>query len=309
MIEDNQIQAEVSPFAMREGEIKVFDGKDGYVSMNQILQKINLGHINDIHFKILELVNKFEFLTSRQLLQLLRIENVQIKDQAKLNTKLELLIKSKILTRYYFTSKQGDAIFRVYCLEKMGKYLLNSREIECKWQPSDNAKPVEMMKKKLSGNQLVIAYMRKAKQFKSYQLKPVITSKTFDKSFKPIATIKFDYANRDVDFVYEVIRRNPSWEKELIDRTKLWKDFYDNFNQGDSGFMNIPQLVFVCEDQKHMAEVFKTLVMNNIKIDKISFYFTTDLKQNDESLSTSLYDFIEENGKYKIRNIEAKVLG
>ena len=30
MVEDNQIKADVSPFAIREGEIKVFDGKDGY---------------------------------------------------------------------------------------------------------------------------------------------------------------------------------------------------------------------------------------------------------------------------------------
>ena len=45
MVEDSQIKAEVSPFAIREGEIKVFDGKDGYVSMNQIINKINLGHI------------------------------------------------------------------------------------------------------------------------------------------------------------------------------------------------------------------------------------------------------------------------
>ena len=47
MVEDSQIKAEVSPFAIREGEIKVFDGKDGYVSMNQIINKINLGHITD----------------------------------------------------------------------------------------------------------------------------------------------------------------------------------------------------------------------------------------------------------------------
>ena len=59
MVEDSQIKAEVSPFAIREGEIKVFDGKDGYVSMNQIINKINLGHITDIHFKILEIVNEF----------------------------------------------------------------------------------------------------------------------------------------------------------------------------------------------------------------------------------------------------------
>ena len=41
MVRDNEIKATVSPFAIRPGEIKVFDGKDGYVSMNQIIQKIN----------------------------------------------------------------------------------------------------------------------------------------------------------------------------------------------------------------------------------------------------------------------------
>ena len=48
MVEDNEIKAEVSPFAIREGEIKTFDGKDGYVSMNQIIHKINIGHIYNI---------------------------------------------------------------------------------------------------------------------------------------------------------------------------------------------------------------------------------------------------------------------
>ena len=63
MVADNEIKTTVSPFRIREGEIKVFDGKDGYVSMNQIIQKMNLGHISDIHFKILDLINKYEFLS------------------------------------------------------------------------------------------------------------------------------------------------------------------------------------------------------------------------------------------------------
>ena len=142
MVEDSQIKAEVSPFAIREGEIKVFDGKDGYVSMNQIINKINLGHITDIHFEILEIVNEFEFITSRQIYQLLQIKGIDVKSQDKLNKKLEQLIKTKILTRYYFHSEDGKGIYRIYCLEKMGKYLLNSRDIECKWQPTDNVKPV-----------------------------------------------------------------------------------------------------------------------------------------------------------------------
>ena len=96
MVEDNQIEATESPFAVRNGEIKVFDGKDGYVSMNQIVHKINLGHITDIHFQILELVNEFEFLTSRQIYQILVHKGLEIKSQDKLNNKLDQLVKSKI---------------------------------------------------------------------------------------------------------------------------------------------------------------------------------------------------------------------
>lgn len=309
MVNDNEIKTTVSPFAIKEGEIKVFDGKDGYVSMNQIIQKMNLGHLNDIHFKIIELVNKFEFLTSRQIFQIFEYNKVDIKNQDKLNNKLDQLIRSKILTRYYFTSSEGSGIYRVYCLEKMGKYLLESREVECKWQPSDNAKPVEMIKKKLAGNQLVIAYMRKVKAYSGYKLKPAIKAKTLGKIFKPIADVEFNLNERIINFVYEVIRRENDWEKKLIDRVNLWKDFYDNFVPGDSGYNSIPQLVFICEDDKHMAEVFKTLVMNKLHIDKINFYYTTDLKQNSDNLSKSLYDFILEDGKYKIRNVEAKILG
>ena len=114
MVEDNQIKAQISPFAIREGEIKTFDGKDGYVSMNQIVHKINIGHINEIHFAILDLVNEFEFITSRQLYQMLEIKGFDPKSQDKLNNKLEQLVKSKILTRYYFTSEEGKGIYRIY---------------------------------------------------------------------------------------------------------------------------------------------------------------------------------------------------
>ena len=192
MVDDKEIKTTISPFTIRKGEIKVFDGKDGYVSMNQIIQKINQGIINDVHFKILEIINKYEFVTSRQIYQLLILDNIDIKNQDKVTSKLEQLVKNKIITRYYFTSSEGKGIYRIYCLEKMGKYLLNSREIECKWQPTDNAKPVSMIKEKLAGNQLIIAYQRKVKNLSGFELKPVITAKLNSKTFKPVlkASIK-----------------------------------------------------------------------------------------------------------------------
>ncbi len=275
MVEDNQIKAQVSPFAIREGEIKTFDGKDGYVSMNQIVHKINIGHITDIHFQILELVNQFEFITSRQLYQMLEIKGFDPKSQDKLNNKLEALVKSKILTRYFFTSDEGKGIYRIYCLEKMGKYLLNSKEIECKWQPSDNTKPVPMIKKRLAGNQTIIAYLRKVKAFDEFIVKPSINAKVAGKLFKATGgCVKLTKNNKSIQFLFEVIRREPDWEKKLVDKMHLYQDFYANFVPGDSGFKSLPQLIFVCEDEKHMAETFREIVKSRSRnsTNKIIFY-------------------------------------
>ena len=310
MVEDNQIKAQVSPFAIRKGEIKTFDGQDGYVSMNQVVHKINIGHITDIHFAILYLVNEFEFITSRQLMQMLQIKGYEVKSQDKLNNKLEGLVKSKILTRYYFTSDEGKGIYRIYCLEKMGKYLLNSKEIDCKWQPSDNTKPVPMIKKRLAGNQTLIAYLRKVKAFDSYVVKPAITAKTVGKVFKATGgSAKLVKSNKSIQFVFEVVRREKEWQKKLIEKMNLYKDFYENFVQGDSGFAGLPQLILVCEDEKHMAECFKEIVTNKVEIPQIKLLFTTDLRQNKETLDETLVEFKLVDGKYKMENVELKLLG
>ena len=310
MVEDEEIKTSISPFAMREGEIKTFDGKDGYVSINQIIRKINVGHITDIHFEILEIVNEFEFITSRQIYQILEARGEDLKSQDKLNNKLDQLIKMKILTRYYFTAEEGKGIYRIYCLEKMGKYLLNSRGIECKWQPTDNTKPVGMIKKRLAGNQVIISYLRKVKAFDSYKVKPVFTAKQIGKNFKLHAGIKLSKAGKSADLVFEAVRREENWEKKLIDRMNLLKDFYENFVQFDSGYEIKPQLVLLCEDDKHTIEAFKVIVSNNLEISNMKICFTTDLKQNSTSLVNSLTEFVldETTEKYKIQELNLKIL-
>ena len=311
MIEDKQIEATESPFAMRKGEIKVFDGKDGYVSMNQIINKINIGHITDLHFEILNLVNEFEFITSRQLCQLLDYKNVEYKSQDKLNNKLDQMVKSKILTRYYFSSEEGRGIFKIYCLEKMGKYLLTSRELDCKWQPEDNPKPIAMIKKRLAGNQTIIAYLQKVKTFDSYVVKPSIIAKSIGKTFKPTGgSIKLTKSGKSIEFIFEVIRREQDWPKKLMDKLNMYKDFYKNFVPGDSGFSIMPQLIFVCEDEKNMVEVFKEIVTNKLEIPEIRFYFTTDLRQVKETLNGTLTEFVldKETNKYKANAINLKLL-
>ena len=308
MIADNEIRSKVSPFSMRKNEIKIFDGKDGYVSMNQIMAKINSGVINDIHFKIIELINEFDFLTSRQIFQLLQIKGIELKDQNAVNRKLEQLMKNKIITRYYFKNESGMSDYRVYCLEKMGKYILTSREISSTWQPSDVAKPIEIIKKKLSINQLLIAYMTKVKGFKTYKNKPELLAKSIGKKFKAGLRITIEFEGKTLDFIYESIRREENWQKKLEERLVYYRDFYNNFVTGDSEFTLRPQLVLVCEDSKHMAEVFKEIIMNKLEIPNVNIYYTTDLLQNEETMQKTLSTFTEQEGKYKLIKLDAKLL-
>ena len=309
MVDDENIKTKVSPFAMKEGEIKTFDGKDGYVSINQIIHRINLGHISEIHFKILELVNEFEFMTSRQIYQILVHRNVDIKSQDKLNNKLEQLIKTKILTRYYFSSEDGKCIYRVYCLEKMGKYLLNSRNIDCKWQPTDNTKPVSMIKKRLAGNQIIVAYMRKVAAFDSYTVKPAITAKQNGKTIKANAGVKLSKNNTSIDFIFEAIRREEDWEQKFEDRMKLYQDFYGNFVQFDSGYERPPQFIIVAEDDKHIVEIFKLVVTKNLQLPNMKIYYTQDLNQNSTALDKSLIEFgTDDKGKFTMNTVEVKLL-
>ena len=248
--------------------------------MNQIIHKINIGHITDIHFAILELVNEFEFITSRQLYQILEYKGIDPKSQDKLNNKLE--------------------------------QLLNSKEIECKWQQTDNVKPVPMIKKRLAGNQTLIAYLRKVKALENYVVKPTLNAKISGKVFKATGgSVKLTKNNKSITFLFEVIRREQDWQKKLIDKMALYKEFYENFVPGDSGFSTLPQLILVCEDDKHTAETFKEIVKNKLEIPQIKLYFTTDLRQNNETLENTLIEFKidEKSNKYKMYNVEVKILG
>lgn len=307
MVDDNEIKTKLSPFTVREGEIKVFDGKDGYVSINQIMTKINQGTINEIHFKILEIIDKYEFLTSRQIFFLLNIEGIKIGNQNRLNSRLEQLVKNKIITRYFFKSNEGEGVYRIYCLEKMGKYLLESREIDCNWQPTDNSKPVSLIKKKLASNQLAIAYLRKLNTVQNIIVKPELKAKDLGKIFKPSLKIVLKYGNENIEILYEAVRREEEWENNFLKRMKLFSDFYRNYKIGDCGIMMKPPLVLICEDEKHMAEVFRCLIVNKVDLNT-KIYYTTDLEQNAENLNNSFFEFNLEDGKYKIRRLKSKIL-
>lgn len=311
MINDNEVKATKSPFAMRPNEEKVYDGKTGYSSVNQAVFMVDMGYVNELHFEMLELISTFEFITSRQIYQLLQLKGIEIKDQNKVNARLENLIKARAIVKYYFKSDEGNGIYRIYCLDKSGKYLLNSREIRTEWVPTNNTKPVHLIKKRLAGNQAIIAYMMKAKYFKNYVVDPVLMAKRQNIRFKVSGgVVSLSKEGKNTDLLFEAVRREPGWEEKLITKMQLYSEFYEYYNVRDSGFDNPPQLVILGEDDSHLVEIFKLIVKNKIVFKDCNPLYTTDLRQLDETLEKSLisFNYSEEKRKYIMEIFESNLL-
>lgn len=316
MINDTEVKTKVSPFAVRENEIKVFDGKEGFASINQVVFKMDMGYISENHIKALEIVNEYGFVTSRQVTQVLeargKLEEIEKeKRQDRVAKWLEDLTKSKVLSRYAFQTESGKSSYRVYALEKIATYILKQRNIVTNWQPTDNTKPAYALKRKLAGNQVVIAYMTKVGAFKEAVPNVLLFSKKYNVKFKPTGgMVKLENGKDELNFVFEVVRRNEDWQNMFAEKLQLYADFYENFAKNDAGFYELPQMVFVGEDVNHNAEIFRIAKKIGINIKDEDMYFTTDLNQLEDNLenSISVFEFDKENNKYKLSTKTLEIL-
>ena len=316
MINDKEVKTRVSPFAVRPNEIKVFDGKEGFASINQVVFKMDMGYISEDHIKALEVVNEFGFVTSRQVTQVLdfrgKIDHIEEeKKQDKVAKWLEDLTKSKVLARYYFQTETGKSSYRAYALDKIATYILKQRNVVTNWQPTDNTKPAYALKRKLAGNQIVIAYMQKVGAFEEANPNLLLLSKKYNVKFKPTGgTVKLKQDKEEFDVIFEVVRRNEEWQTMLAEKLQLYSDFYENFAKNDAGFYAPPKLVFVGEDVNHNAEIFRIIKKVGVVLKDEELYFTTDLEQLEASLekTISMFEFDKENNKYKLVQKELEIL-
>ena len=308
MVNDKEVKTVVSPFAVRENEVKVFDGKDGFASINQVVFKMDMGYINESHIDALEVVNEFGYVTSRQVTQVLelrgKLNDIEAdKRQTKVAKWLEDLTKSKVIARYFFQSETGKSSYRAYCIDKIATYILKQRNIPTTWQPTENTKPAFAVKRKLAGNQVIIAYMQKVAAFEKANPNVLLYSKKYNVKFKPtggMVTLRQD--SQEVNYVFEVVRRNDDWQNMFAEKVQLYSDFYENFAKNDAGFEEKPQIVFVGEDIQHLAEMFRIIKKVGMIVEDEDMYFTTELRHLEDSLenSISVFELENETKKYKV---------
>ena len=308
MVNDKEVKTVVSPFAVRENEIKVFDGKEGFASINQVVFKMDMGYINEYHIKVLEVVNEFGFITSRQVTQILELRGKlndieEEKRQNKVAKWLEDLTKSKVIARYFFQSEAGKSSYRAYAMDKIATYILKQRNIPTTWQPTDNTKPAYAVKRKLAGNQIIIAYMQKVAAYSSSTPNVLLYSKKYNVKFKPTGgMVTLKNGTDEENFVFEVVRRNEDWQNMFAEKVQLYSDFYENFTRNDAGFYEKPQLVIVGEDIQHIAEIFRIIKKVGIVLKDDEIYFTTELKHLEKDLvnSINVFELEPDSRKYKL---------
>ena len=153
--------------------------------------------------------------------------------------------------------------------------------------------------------------MTKVASFKEANPNILMLSKKYNVKFKPTGgTVKLGIDNGDVDFVFEVVRRNEEWQNMIAEKLQLYADFYENFAKNDAGFYAKPQLVFVGEDVAHNAEIFKIAKKIGFVLKDEEMYFTTDIEQLEDSLekTISVFEYDKENNKYKLVQKQLDIL-
>lgn len=205
----------------------------------------------------------------------------------------------------------GKSSFRVYGIDKLATYILKQRNIPTNWQPTDNMKAAYELKRKLAGNQIIIAYMEKVSSFVSSDSNFILYSKKYNVKFKPTGGIvKLKKDSVEDNYLFEVVRRNDDWQNMFATKMQLYSDFYENFKKNDAGLSELPKIVFVGEDVQHLAEMFRVIKqITNILKDE-DMYFTIDLKQLEDDLTSSLNIFEQDSTtkKYKLVPLELDIL-
>ena len=306
IIKDEEVKTKKSPFAVVENEKKINDGYDGYTSMQLVLNRIEKGLINEQDLLVLMFMNEYEFMTSRQINKLLELKNKGFDTYKKLTRKLERMLKNKLLNRTYFGSFGTKAAYKVYSLDKNGKYILEAKNIKTSWVPTDNLKEVSSIKARLAANQVIIAIKEKCENYISSKGKIRIQDKKTIKKLNTKGLIELKYNDAFAQIILEVPRREENWKEKTLERLKIYESFYKNFQEGDSDFILPPYLLFICEDKRHMAEVYELIVVNKLQFNNI--YFTYDLIQLSDEINKSWFVFKEENDMINLVQLDIDLL-
>ena len=139
-----------SPFVIVQGEQREIEhfGND-YVSIYQIIFDVKHNYINEIHYKILEIVNKHRYVTSKQITDIMNYYKFDT-TQERIKRAMKICLKKQLLERCFFANNGGCSSYKVYSLGKNGADLLRYRGNKSYWNPLESVEKPDKIKKVLA---------------------------------------------------------------------------------------------------------------------------------------------------------------
>lgn len=301
LVQDEEILVSKSPFSAFPAEKMIYDGRISPISIEHIMLKVKRGHVYGADFVILEALSELEFATSRMVTQYLNLKNIDI-SQSKVSNRLKFMNKTNIISRFKFESDEGKLNVKAYCLERAGKYLLLSRNYKCYWKMTDNTRPIQVVKKILARNQVLLSYRTKIPNVLRYSINPRFKLLKSNSFFNPSLKVDLKHGEEQEYILFEIFRGYDGFEDEIGKKMKQYEEFYEYFTP-TVDLPRPPQLIIVGEDDKHLFEIFKILFKKNLKLKDVSYIYTTDLRVLDVELNKSVvqFTFIGEDGKKKAK--------
>lgn len=274
-----------SPFVIVQGEQREIEhfGND-YVSIYQIIFDVKHNYINEIHYKILEIVNKHRYVTSKQITDIMNYYKFDT-TQERIKRAMKICLKKQLLERCFFANNGGCSSYKVYSLGKNGADLLRYRGNKSYWNPLESVEKPDKIKKVLATNQIITAYMKCSHDFKNYYINQIITAKEDD-----IATVRASaiiYTEQN-DYVYEVIRRKENWEKCLCDKLTRYEKVFENIEFTNLEFDKKPKFVICGEDKEQNIEISDLLKGMDFK--NLRILYTVDKLNLVENFENSIYE-------------------
>lgn len=277
-----------SPFVIVDGEQREIEyfGND-YVSLYQIIFDVKHNYINEIHYKILEIVNKHRYVTSKQITDIMNYYAFDT-TQDRIKRAMKICLKKQLLERCFFSKEGGRSSYKVYSLGKNGSDLLRYRGEKSYWNPLESVEKPDKIKKILATNQIITAYMKCSDTFKNYYINQIITVKKDDVAVVRASALIYTENN---DYIYEVIRRKENWKKYIHDKVERYEKIFENLEMTTPEFYRMPKLVICGEDREQNLEIAN--ILKNVECINLKILYTEDRLNLPENFKDSLYEIKE----------------
>lgn len=298
-VKDKEIFTDKSPYAAYKNEEKIYTGNVNIVSVQIQMLQINRNG-EAIDYKIMECLNELEFACSRQVALYLNLKGESV-SQEKVYRRLKFLSKYNIITSYGFKSDDGMPSFTIYCLQHTAKQLLMARNIYVKWKNGDNERDIVTTKEILARNHLLLTHMKSINNLEKYLIKEKILLNKLNKTYYIPLIIKLDTED---NLMFEFIRNYTGSKEKLEERIKSIDSFLNEFITTEK-ISSKPQLVIVCENDRHIYEIYSHLLKKEIKInDGYDYIFTTDVRLvTNEIQKCFIKCIIENNDEAKLKTL------